>query len=147
MQPADPHPHMTLFLTLWAAIGPMVGIVVGHLLTRSWQREQWILDSRKEEFRELLSTLTMTYSLLVQRICTTESTAKASAVIRDRLYIAVEVEELKILERWKRIESLSNSPPLLNAVDGPFRDLTTDIVIEALKMPRRRFIPFFKRGR
>jgi hypothetical protein len=45
-------------LIVWGAIGPLVGIFVGHVLIRSWQQKQWMLDRRKEEWRELLTTLT-----------------------------------------------------------------------------------------
>jgi predicted MFS family arabinose efflux permease len=28
--------------------GTLGGIIVGHFLARSWQREQWLLDCRKQ---------------------------------------------------------------------------------------------------
>lgn len=31
---------LTLALVLWGVIAPLVGIFVGHYLSRSWQREQ-----------------------------------------------------------------------------------------------------------
>src|SRR4249920_2709756 len=48
---------LTLFFTIWAAAGPLVGILIGHYLTRSWQRTQWIADNQKEEYRRLLTAL------------------------------------------------------------------------------------------
>jgi len=48
-------------LIVWGAIGPFVGILVGHVLTRSWQQKQWMLDRRKEEWRELLTTLARSF--------------------------------------------------------------------------------------
>jgi hypothetical protein len=45
---------VTVFLTIWVPIGPLMGIVVGHYLTRSWQHRQWIADNQKEEYKNLL---------------------------------------------------------------------------------------------
>jgi hypothetical protein len=103
-----------------------------------------MLDSRKEEYRELLSALTLAYSLHRQSVSTAESDAKALAVIRDRLYIAGEVEELKVLDRWQEITSF-HGQMLLRLTDDPFSALTTDIVAKALKMPESRLRRLFKR--
>ena len=57
---------VTVFLTIWAALGPLLGIVVGHYLTRSWQRRQWIADNQKEEYRKLLAGLNRLNMVLIQ---------------------------------------------------------------------------------
>ncbi|HXX24109.1 MAG TPA: hypothetical protein VEO19_13255 [Terriglobia bacterium] len=50
---------MTLgkFFAIWAAVGPLVGVVVGGFLTAWWQRRQWILDNKAREYREALDAL------------------------------------------------------------------------------------------
>lgn len=48
---------VTVFITIWAAVGPLAGILIGHRLTRSWQRTQRIADNQKEEYRKLLEAL------------------------------------------------------------------------------------------
>jgi hypothetical protein len=35
----------------------IIGLLLGHFLTRSWQLQQWKLENRKAEYRELLSKL------------------------------------------------------------------------------------------
>jgi hypothetical protein len=45
------------FLAIWAAVGPLVGVVVGGLLTAWWQRRQWILDNKALEYRQALDAL------------------------------------------------------------------------------------------
>ena len=55
----------TLSLAVWAAIGPLAGILIGHYLTRSWQREQRIADDRKAEYRRLLAALNQLNMILV----------------------------------------------------------------------------------
>jgi hypothetical protein len=58
---------LILIFAVWAAVGPLVGIVIGHYLTRSWQRSQWIADNRKEEYRKVLSGLNRLNMLLVKQ--------------------------------------------------------------------------------
>lgn len=57
---------VTLFLTVWAAVGPLLGILIGHFLSRSQQRRQWIADNEVREWRELLTTLTTGFLTIVQ---------------------------------------------------------------------------------
>jgi hypothetical protein len=55
---------VTLALTIWAAIGPMAGLLTGHLLSRSSQRKHWIADCKKQEYGELLRALMRHHFLL-----------------------------------------------------------------------------------
>jgi len=100
-------------LSIWAGVGPLAGLLLGHLLLRSWQREQWILDSRKAEFRELLSALSDT----VVHLMMSEPALKAGRgekefaefvaaqkvamrVLADRIYIARDLRELNTTDRF-----------------------------------------------
>jgi hypothetical protein len=99
-------------LIMWGAIGPLVGILVGHVLSRSWQQKQWMLDRRKEEWRELLTTLTRSFVTICRltgpmRVldgddmrALDEAQTVAQTTIRDRIFIAKELKELKIYETW-----------------------------------------------
>jgi len=112
MQPPDPHPHITLVLACWAAIGPLLGIAIGQYLTKSWQREQWTLDNKKQEYRELLAILTRSYGTIIRlqapgavRSGDEEKelhTAHldALAVMRDRLFIGRSPMLLTIFKLW-----------------------------------------------
>jgi len=60
---------VTIFLTLWAAVGPLVGILIGHYLVRSWQRRQWLADNQKEEYRKVLAGLNRLHMLLTKQSC------------------------------------------------------------------------------
>ncbi len=42
-------------------VAGFIGAVCVHLLTQSREREKWILDSKKQEFKELLSALSQAY--------------------------------------------------------------------------------------
>jgi len=115
MQSSGPHPTLTLVLSIWAGVGPLVGLMVGHYLIRSWQTRQWILDARKIEFRELLSALsTMSKELLAftatrqfyrgtewDRLI--EAQKSAFAIIMDRIYIAEDIKNLGWGEKFAAI--------------------------------------------
>jgi len=115
MQSSGPHPTLTLVLSIWAGVGPLVGLMVGHYLIRSWQTRQWILGARKIEFRELLSALsTMSKELLAftatrqfyrgtewDRLI--EAQKSAFAIIMDRIYIAEDIKNLGWGEKFAAI--------------------------------------------
>jgi len=42
---------------IWAAIGPLIGVLVGAWLTARWQRKRWIQDNKRAEYREVLDAL------------------------------------------------------------------------------------------
>jgi len=113
MQPSDLHPHVMFLLACWAAIGPLVGISIGQYLSKSWQREQWTLDNKKQEYRELLATITSSYGTIIRlqapgavRSADEEkelhgAQLDALAVLRDRLFIARNPTLLTILRLWQ----------------------------------------------
>jgi hypothetical protein len=45
------------FYQVWAAIGPLVGVILGAWLTARWQRKKWILDNKTAEYRGILDAL------------------------------------------------------------------------------------------
>jgi len=56
---------VTTFLIVWAAVGPLVGILMGHYLVRSWERKRWLADNRKEEYRRVLAGLNKVNMLMI----------------------------------------------------------------------------------
>jgi hypothetical protein len=102
---------LTIALGVWAAVGPLIGIYLGHFLSRSWQQKQWLLDRRKEEWRELLTALAESLRVSLkfyparalsgeeERVIV-EAQSQSFRTIRDRIYIAADVKELNIENRW-----------------------------------------------
>lgn len=102
----------------WSSIGPLVGVLIGAWLARSWQRKQWLLESKKAEYRELLSGLSESAhyignnspNLTVQGMLTVrtgdqergsaESLTRGFRTIEDRIFIADTVARQRIEERW-----------------------------------------------
>jgi len=45
------------FLNIWAIVGPIIGILLGSWLTTRNQSRHWLLDNKRSEYRELLTTI------------------------------------------------------------------------------------------
>jgi hypothetical protein len=91
-----------------------------------WQRKQWELDSRKQEWRELIGTLTEAFQKVelmiapmphVFALATPQGAARQAdarwalvqaAVLNDRLFILDVVENEHIREDWRDIEVMSD---------------------------------------
>jgi heme exporter protein D len=46
---------------VWAAVGPLIGVFIGAFLTNRTQRKQWLADRKREEYHQLMSTITAAY--------------------------------------------------------------------------------------
>lgn len=147
MPTLDSHPHIAFFFAIWAAVGPLAGIVIGHLLTRSWQRKQWLLDCRKEEFKELASVLSAEVLAHInwraaRRLRSSDAVPRANEarraqlatlqVISDRVYIARDIAELKIHDRFNAIRTSLAKDDQQGDVET-LRSLLNDIIERALQ--------------
>jgi len=43
---------------IWSAVGPLMGVCLGAYIASRNQRKQWLLDNKRQEYRELLTALT-----------------------------------------------------------------------------------------
>lgn len=57
MQVSQNTTHAAYVYQVWAAVGPLVGVVVGAWLAARWQRRRWILDNKTAEYRGLFDAL------------------------------------------------------------------------------------------
>lgn len=116
MQGSNLSPGWTHALIAWGVIAPLAGILLGHVLARSWQGEQTRMDNIKGEYRELLSALASAYTTFIrlgprdphspeQRKAYEETRAASLRVFHDRIYIANRVDQDKWLFRWTVIEA------------------------------------------
>lgn len=107
--------NVTLIVAALGIVGTLGGIIVGHFLTRSWQREQWLLDCRKQEFKEVASAMSH-FTIEHLSYVTSQGTALAqpkqayvdsmkavSCVLADRIFIASDLESAKIPSRFLQI--------------------------------------------
>lgn len=105
----------------WSIIGPLVGLLIGAWLSRSWQRKQWVLEGKKAEYRELISTLSQSYHCILKNwpaliapfgevICTLtdgaqqretlEAEVAGQRVIEDRIFIDKAMRAENVREQW-----------------------------------------------
>jgi hypothetical protein len=101
----------TLIVAAIGIGGTLGGIVVGHMLTRSWQQKQWKLNRRNDEWRELMTALagSLKASLRIypgkaldpeEQREIVGAHAECFRVIRDRIFIASDVKALDLENRW-----------------------------------------------
>jgi hypothetical protein len=96
----------------WPVLGPLVGVLAGAGLTSRIQRKHWIADRKLQEYQELTTAVTRgfngllhqaepirAYSLEEQRT-QAETEEEVLITISDRIFIADEVEGLKVQDRW-----------------------------------------------
>jgi len=135
----------TIVLTVWAAVGPLVGVGYGHVLTKRWQKEHWIADNKKQEYRELLGILTNSFSIIVQfgvpnvlfsgdEIQKRHAAEMAVlAALRNRLFIANEIRDLKLFDRWSAATKSFEDDRDVLKFSAAFGSIGKDLHEKALK--------------
>jgi hypothetical protein len=103
---------MMAVTAIWAAFGPLVGVLVGAYIANRDQRRQWVGNCKKEEYRELISVLTKARSTYLQVHHFTpaagpdqvqalaDETFRVAETTGDLIFIAPVVKRLNVLERW-----------------------------------------------
>lgn len=115
------HQIHAAIVAMWYSVGQLLlGIFVGAYVSRYGQRKQWVLDGKKTEYRELLSTLAQcTHTILKnwsvpiardlsmqsgeQERASFEARIEGQRIIEDRIFIAQRIQKEKIRERWQHL--------------------------------------------
>ena len=127
----------------WSGIGPLIGVLIGAWLTRSWQRKQWALENKKAEWRELISTLSESFRCIVKNWPhgvitavsredareTLEAEVAGQRIIEDRIFIDTQLRERQIHDRWALLVGERD----FNRVCNYWKDLRNDLVRMAHK--------------
>jgi hypothetical protein len=92
-----------------------------HLLTQSREREKWILDCKKEEFKELLNAIAESYTTRLNWLgpfpCVLDeedqrhsASANTSVfrVMRNRIYITKDLDLVELSQDWMIALRISN---------------------------------------
>ena len=97
---------------MWAIVGVLIGVLAGAYLSDRNQRKRNHAGSKKEEYRELLSTLTQAAGKIAdfhgpivahtpeEERSYYETKEKALITIDNRLFITTEIEKLDLRGRW-----------------------------------------------
>jgi hypothetical protein len=136
---------VTLFLTIWAVIGPIIGIVAGHLLTRSWQKKQWLMDNKRDEYRDVIRVLCgairpILHSSIPGALVTPEMQKErfiaetlSYEVLGSRLFISDNLEELHAPKRWGDMVTKFNNSRDSEEFSKGFKKLLSEIRAQALR--------------
>lgn len=136
----------TLIVSAVGICGALLGIVIGHFLTRSSQHVQWLRDNRKREFQELVTAMSrqivehMAYTAslgsdLPQSKQTYVDAMKAtSLVLGDRIYIHDELSERNIQTRF--VEVMNHFRDAGSDFDGPGHEANA-LLLEVVTMARK----------
>lgn len=146
MQAPDPHPHLTLFFGIWAAVGPLAGLYIGFLLTRREQHQQWLRDNRKEEFKEVVTAMSqfiighMVYvsslgsDMPQSKQAYIDSYKTTSVVLCDRVYIHADLYSKDIPDRFLKIaEQYRDAGTEFNKINGQAGELLEELITLARK--------------
>jgi hypothetical protein len=132
--------RLQTLLNIWAVIGSPAGVLLGSWLATRNQRRRWLLDNKRVEYRELLTTIadaggkSVVFYGTEPVVASGEhqfligETARTSVdVIYNRLFISEEVEKLNIQKRWEESISALQKSYNVNAfgesLDGIMRDI------------------------
>ena len=100
------------------SIGSFVGGLVTQILSSRLRHQEWIRDNKKQEWRELIGTLSQTFHGLKEwknwnypgivdvspehkNGTWTDADAEARRTIESRIFIAQQVQRENVLERWQ----------------------------------------------
>lgn len=105
------HEIVTPILALAGIGGTLGGVYIGQRMSQKWQREQWVLDNRKEEFRVLLDALAESLRVEltmyaggalspVQQRDFVETHSNTMRIIRSRIFVSDVVNGFQFENRW-----------------------------------------------
>jgi len=126
--------------------GALIGIAIGHFLTRNSQHRQWLRDNRKQEFKELVTAMShfviehMAYvssigSVLPQSKQAYLDSMKAVYLIAtDRIYIHVDLDKTDIPTRF--LEIMEHFRDSGSNFDSP-ADKASELLQELIAMARK----------
>jgi len=126
-------------------LGTALGIVLGHHFSKKTQREQWVRDNRKAEYRELLTTISESFMLLMElrrpgialgpeeQREVFQAETKSVRIIADRIYIADEIAKIGLMKRWTTALNVFKTDLNIQAFANETGALSEEIRRAALK--------------
>ena len=102
----------TLIVAVAGIAGTLLSGVIAQQMARQSRLEQWLLDNRKQECRELLSSLATTFLVMLRHRETemphspevqnmlSDSRLESARMLHDRIFIRGDLAKARILKRW-----------------------------------------------
>ena len=146
--------------SFWSSVGRLMGVIIGGLLTRSWDRQKWMNDNRKLEFKELIEALTEAATALMKEQPVRSGSPQklyedpdarakhlqALKVIETRVYrvyTARDVKEMGLFYNWTQGIQKMIERDEIKRFEMVYEDIRDEIVERATFMPTI-FVPDFK---
>jgi hypothetical protein len=104
----------TIVLSIWSAVGSLVGVWFGGHIAQRSQREHWVADNKRQEYRDLLTDITDAYLLVMRNSAPMvayspeeqkerdDAERKSLETVRNRLFINDALEREKIMDLWTK---------------------------------------------
>src|SRR6267154_1581721 len=144
---------VTLVGTLLSVLVGFAGNFLIQRQLKSWQRQQWILDSKKAEWKELIGTLCQSARSMLKDLpfaayeiepsgkrmtemlnLWVDEDSEAEKTIQDRIFIADRAQREDILNRWQKVVSERD----VNRFEKGWNDLHAALVKETDTVGRRQ---------
>ena len=148
---------LSLTVPVWSPLlsGLLAAFIV-HLLTQSRERERWVSDCKKQEFKELVSALTESYIWCLRAVppvgadilrSRDEANANALRAIRDRIYITSELPLKEFAIRWSHASTLYMQPDRVSKEYEEIRTAIVDAASKCIPETSMHVLKFWKRRR
>jgi hypothetical protein len=142
--PPEPENMLRTGMAIWAAAGPLVGVLIGAYIANRNQRRQWVGNCKKEEYRELISVLTKALSTYLRfhsfgvagpedQRSQADALDRVEETTRDRIFIAPVVKRLGVIKRWHAATTLIEGGGDINAFANSVGILLDEIRDAAIK--------------
>ncbi len=137
----------TIILAIWGAVGPLVGVRYGQELVKRWQREQWVRDNRKEEYKGVIEALSSSLAPIMQYyqpkgsrtaeelIAAGKAENNIYEVLGNRIFVAGELDKMGVFDRWSALigtyEKDRNAETFTNGISDLVKDLRAAVLKSA----------------
>ena len=143
IQPETLRTIVTYAKGFWISFGPLAGVLVGAWLARSWDKQKWMNDNRKQECQELLAAISHAETLLIGRELLfgtiTEKDTKDAYIVsvktfQSRIFIAKELREQGLFDLWFAAVREFRSQRVVDKLDVEYGRISEKIIEIAMKI-------------
>lgn len=148
----------TLIVAVAGISGTLASGVIAARMARQSQLEQWLLDNRKQECRELLSSLATTFLIMLRhrepemphsaevQAMLSDARLESTRMLHDRIFIRGDLEKARILKRWAEAMSRYAREHDDSRFTADFGGIQNDLIeIATPKVLQRRPFQSFRR--
>ena len=130
----------TLIVAVAGITGTLASGVIAQVMARQSQLEQWLLDNRKQECRELLSSLATTFLTMLRhkephlpqspevQSMISNARLESARILHDRIFIRSDLASASILKRWADAMSRYDRDRDDSRFTTEFRGIQNDLI-------------------